>query len=71
MFGLPSLVEQRLAENQQHPRFRCFAEGNKNTTLFSFLQMKWRVEFFPEVEPGVVEATAWYDAQQPVRGRIF
>jgi hypothetical protein len=33
--------------------------------------MKWRVEFRPEVEQGVVEATAWYDAQQPVHGRIL
>ena len=33
--------------------------------------MKWRVEFRSEVEPGVVEATGCYDAQQPVRGRIL
>jgi hypothetical protein len=33
--------------------------------------MKWRVEFRPEVEQGVVEATSWHDAQEPVHGRIL
>jgi hypothetical protein len=68
IFGLASLVEQRLAENQQNPGS---AEGDENTTSFSLLQVKWRVEFRPEVEQAVAEAAAWYDAQQPVRGRVL
>ena len=71
IFGLASLVEQRLAGNQQpSPRFRCSAEGNENTTLFSLLQMKWRVEFRPEVEQGVAEATAWYNANNRYVGKF-
>jgi hypothetical protein len=63
-------VEQRLAGNQQPPRFRCSAEGNENTTLFSLLQMNSRVEFRHEVEQGVAEATAWYDANSRCAGEF-
>jgi len=32
--------------------------------------MKWRVEFRPEVEQGVAEATAWYDANNRCAGDV-
>src|ERR1700722_16440694 len=33
--------------------------------------MNWRVEFRPEVEQDVAEATAWYESRQPGLGAEF